>query len=171
MENILIRSGDAEDFKPFVSVCQRSAQAAYASEKDDVSAKLFSEYHFFHESSLEYFHTIAANDPHTRWLVAEDTKSHEIVGGISLKRRGQANEVYGYYVLPEYQGQGIGTALWQAMEKLDNLPLVIEVYSHVSKTIDLYRKLGFRATGKSRRIHWDSWPPDVYLTAEEYIRS
>ncbi len=128
MKNILVRYGQAKDFAPYMAVCQRAAEAVYQLDNHHKTSELFSPYHFLHESSLTYWQSLAVNNPKVAWLVAESIPEGIVVGGICLKRADNLNEVCGYYVTPELQGQGVGTALWQAMEELDDSPLMVEVF-------------------------------------------
>jgi N-acetylglutamate synthase-like GNAT family acetyltransferase len=60
-----------------------------------------------------------------RFFVAKE--GNRVVGVCSAKKDADKNELQSIYVLPEYQGKGIGKLLWQkAMEFFDkSLPVVL----------------------------------------------
>lgn len=53
------------------------------------------------------------------------------------------------YVHPQYTGQGIGTSLWNEMQKLlpENMPVIAYPIEH-TKSVDWYKKMGFVETGE-----------------------
>ena len=59
------------------------------------------------------------------------------------------NELQAIYVLPEYQGQGLGRALWQEIEKIldPKKDTFVHVVSYNKKAISFYQKLGFKIVG------------------------
>lgn len=60
------------------------------------------------------------------------------------------NQLQAIYVLPEYQGLGIGGRIWAEAEKFLNpyKKTIIHVVSYNNKAIKFYEKLGFKSTGK-----------------------
>ncbi len=54
------------------------------------------------------------------------------------------------YVLPEFQGKGIGRMLWdEGRTHLDlNKDMYVEVATYNTKAIEFYKKLGFQDTGR-----------------------
>ncbi len=60
------------------------------------------------------------------------------------------NQLLAIYVLPEYQGLGFGTALWNEVEKFfnPNNKVIVHVVSYNKKAIEFYKKKGFKDTGK-----------------------
>lgn len=60
------------------------------------------------------------------------------------------NQLQAIYVLPEYQHQGIGTMLWQALCKSFDvsMPTIVQVATYNKQAIVFYEKLGFTDTGK-----------------------
>lgn len=81
-------------------------------------------------------------------LVAK-TNGH-VIGmcyGIELEA---ANKLSALYLLPEYQGKGIGYRLWDAARLKFNTakPTILHVATYNAKAIAFYEKLGFIKTGK-----------------------
>jgi ribosomal protein S18 acetylase RimI-like enzyme len=54
------------------------------------------------------------------------------------------------YVLPEYQGRGVGKALWNEIRKNfdPKRKTIVNVAIYNIKAISFYEKLGFKDTGK-----------------------
>lgn len=91
-------------------------------------------------------------------LVAE--RGGEVVGGSGLHPAGPALRrrhvmTLGISVMPEAQGQGVGTALMQAMcdyaeRWMGSLRIELTVYVDNAAAIALYRKFGFEMEGRHR---------------------
>lgn len=103
----------------------------------------------FTKENIEKSEERIRNMPENRLaLVAKvDTK---IVGVCSVIREKENNIFRTIYVLPEYQGQGIGKKLWErAKEFIDpKKETVVEVVDYNTGTIKFYESLGFVKTGK-----------------------
>ena len=83
-----------------------------------------------------------------RFLVAKiDGK---IVGSSYLEREPDHNRLQSLYILPEYQGRGIGTKFWhEAQDFFDfSKDTVLDVVEYNSKAIEFYKRLGFIDSGK-----------------------
>ena len=166
----LVRRGESSDLLAYLQVCQKSAHKAYSYPSSISVHDLFSEYHYFHPSIMPYWESLAQNNDTNQWWVAElQTPKKEIVGGIILNKTERYPQGFGYYVHPDWQGLGIGRSLWSARKEIHKSPLLFEVYSIATKTIDNHIKHGARATGRQRMIHWDSWPREASLTALEFM--
>ena len=83
-----------------------------------------------------------------RLLTAKD--GAKIVGMCRAIREPGRNILRAIYVLPEYQGRGIGTMLWnEAYNFFDPAKdTIIEVVSYNANAIYFYTELGFRDTGE-----------------------
>jgi ribosomal protein S18 acetylase RimI-like enzyme len=73
-----------------------------------------------------------------------------VVGLCRVVRSETENRLQAIYVLPEYQGRGIGTLLWNEAQKyLDkDKDIVVAVAEYNQNAIDFYTRLGFEDTGK-----------------------
>lgn len=80
-------------------------------------------------------------------LIAID--NGQIVGNSMFEKHETMNRLGALYVLPKYQGQGIGHKLAaQGFEWLGNeKDIELEVASYNAKAINFYRKLGFEVVG------------------------
>ena len=83
-----------------------------------------------------------------RYVVAE--VEGRIVGFCWLIRYPEKNQLRGMYVLPGYQGKGVGKALWQeAKQAIDpEKETYVEVATYNESAIGFYSKLGFKDTGR-----------------------
>ncbi|MFC4001497.1 ribosomal protein S18-alanine N-acetyltransferase [Prauserella oleivorans] len=87
----------------------------------------------------------------------------EVVGYAGLARAGRPGDwetsVHTIGVLPEYQGQGVGTELLRALlERADELaaPVFLEVRTDNDSAIRLYEKHGFERIGLRKRYYQPS---------------
>lgn len=94
-------------------------------------------------------------DPKVRNWLAEN-ESNEIIGYIGCyKDNDEKKGGFGIYVLPKYQGYGVGKALMdKGLEWLsDTEHISIGVYKFNEKAIEWYKKLGFQFTGESEDFY------------------
>jgi ribosomal protein S18 acetylase RimI-like enzyme len=91
-------------------------------------------------------------NPKPEWLflVAEDQNIGRIVGTLTIGRLPEYNKLKSIYILPEYQGKGIGKMFWaKALEFFDNTKdTIVEVATYNSQAIKFYESLGFVDTGE-----------------------
>ena len=81
-------------------------------------------------------------------LVAKD--GDEVVGYAWLMKGDEQNEVGAIYILPDYQGEGIGKKILKDAEEYfdTNKDTVLTVAEHNKNAIAFYEGLGFDDTGK-----------------------
>lgn len=84
-----------------------------------------------------------------KYLVAE--KDGKIVGSARMLLRDEYNQLQTIYVLPGYQGHGIGQALWDKAYAFANptWKTVVQVAVYNIGAISFYKKQGFVDTGKT----------------------
>ncbi len=72
-----------------------------------------------------------------------------VVGVCRVMKHSDRNHLESIYVLPEYHGRGIGTAMWNsAQQYLDSTKhTIVEVATYNDKAIQFYGGLGFVDTG------------------------
>ncbi len=111
---------------------------------------------------------IATLDENNKYLVAKDDDT--VVGLCRLTKHEMENRVTALYVLPEYQGKGVGTALWsEALNFFDrSKDIVVNVATYNQKAINFYTKLGFkdmgrRSTDERRRMKSGSILPEMEM--------
>lgn len=80
-----------------------------------------------------------------------------VVGMATMSILEEYNQLRTIYVLPEFQGQGVGKKLWQEVKNFTDpkKDIVVHVADYNKKTIEFYKKLGFVDTGK--RWQDDRW--------------
>jgi ribosomal protein S18 acetylase RimI-like enzyme len=104
--------------------------------------------HFTDEALKKRAEKIANMPKDQTFLLAKD--KDKVVGVSRVVRHKDNNELQAIYVLPEYQGKGIGKLFWEEAKKhFDiNKSIIVVVASYNNKAIDFYKKLGFKDTGK-----------------------
>lgn len=77
-------------------------------------------------------------------------KGDKVVGLVRATFRPDKNQLQAIYILPEYQGKGIGTSLWEAAKKLfdPKKNTIVQVATYNQQAIGFYSKLGFVDNGK-----------------------
>ncbi len=76
------------------------------------------------------------------------------VGRLRIVRSPESIYVGGIQILPEFQGKGIGTALFTELieeSKNTGVPITLEVHDVNESAINFYKKLGFKESGKTER--------------------
>ncbi len=73
----------------------------------------------------------------------------QVVGVCSLVKHENKNELKAIYVLPEYQGRGIGKMFWEeALKYFDKKKKIcVEVADYNAPAINFYKRLGFVDSG------------------------
>jgi GNAT superfamily N-acetyltransferase len=84
------------------------------------------------------------------------------VGWLEVERRSDELYLAGIYVLPEYQGGGVGSALiMEIMKEASDwhIPVALQVLKVNPRAQALYERLGFAVTGESETSYLMSWSP------------
>ncbi len=81
------------------------------------------------------------------FLVAKDNA--EIIG-VGYFTKKEKNQLQAMYILPEYQGKGIGKQLWKEAKEFfkPGQDVYVEVVEYNMNAINFYKSLGFVDTGK-----------------------
>lgn len=89
------------------------------------------------------------DDPDIHFMLAKHNQ--KVVGYCEASKREGEHRIYGIYVSPEYQRQGIGRRLiGDAFSWLgDEEPIFLNVASYNKKAINFYKKYEFTQTGKT----------------------
>jgi ribosomal protein S18 acetylase RimI-like enzyme len=74
----------------------------------------------------------------------------KIVGVCYLEKDETKNSIHAMYVLPKYQGKGIGSGFWKnALDFFDkSKEIIVNVVVYNANAIAFYKKMGFVDTGK-----------------------
>lgn len=148
---IIIKEAKVKDIKGIQEVFYKTWLETYPNKKagitvEDVEAKYKDR---FSEAALEKRKNDILNQSDNKLLLLAK-ENDTIIGVCKLKKEETFNELEAIYVLPEYQGQGIGKMLWErASEFFDNnKDIIVQVATYNNQAINFYKKLGFVDTGK-----------------------
>jgi len=148
--DIKIRDIKPEDIESTTRLYHETWLATYPSEKynitrEDIDFRYKDSYTKERlEKAAQRIENLPANE---KYLVVEiDGK---IVGVSRVLRHADKNELKTIYVLPGFQGKGIGQRLWNEGKKFLNskLPTIVHVAVYNEGAIAFYKKNGFRETG------------------------
>ncbi|MCX6713406.1 MAG: GNAT family N-acetyltransferase [Candidatus Vogelbacteria bacterium] len=84
-------------------------------------------------------------------LVAQE--DDKVVGVCRLVVKDDRNQLQAIYVLPDYQGRGIGTMFWWEAQKYTDpkKDFFVELAVYNTNALEFYKKLGFVDTGRRMR--------------------
>ena len=87
-------------------------------------------------------------NPNKLFLIAK--YNEKVIGVCNIIKRENFNQLQSIYVLPEYQGKGIGYKLWlKAFDFIDKEKnTIVQVAIYNENAINFYKKLGFIDTEK-----------------------
>jgi ribosomal protein S18 acetylase RimI-like enzyme len=175
-ERIIIQIHDAtpNDADGVRQVQQRTWLATYPNAElgiteEDIEAR-------FHARSEEAIKRRQAqqqginSDPLVHLWVAKEAE--RIVGFCLAKKEGMQNKIQAIYVLPEYQGTGIGKRLLQtALDWLGSQrEIVLNVAAYNHQAINFYRRFGFIPSGRPAHSGVTKLPSGVVIPEIELIK-
>ncbi len=158
-----IRTANLEDIEQYTDLLQQTYQHAYIKESIGLTADCFSREIFNSDDTQKYLKTSLVDTANQKtWLAFDGNK---LIGSVTCAlENSQKAELKGFYVRKEYQGQGIGKKLYDlALEFAENRDLFLDIYTHNTKTIELYEKWGWKldsSRGEKGYFvrHWPEWP-------------
>ena len=156
---VSIRLAKKSDIKKYTGLLQKVYQTSYTDERLGLTKDCFSRKVFSTSRNQEYLKSnLVINSKQKTWLAFVRSK---LLASITIIDRGKECELRGFYTSHEYQGHGIGKQLWKyAKNFAKDKDIVLDLYAHNRKTINLYKKWGF-VIDKKRGIfyrHWPEWP-------------
>lgn len=148
---ILIVDATPQDFIGFREVQKISWLATYPNEELGITSQDIEER--FDDSTKEAKKTVeerkrAINtDPSLHTWVA---KFHGKIVGFCVTTKGKENHIQAIYILPEFQGKGIGKRFMQVSLTWlgDKEDVYVNTASYNQKAIDFYKSFGFVDTGE-----------------------
>lgn len=168
--NIIYRESEAIDLKSYTSLMQQTYTDAYVDESIGLTPECFSNAVFQTEDTQKYLkNKLSNNASHKTWVACIDDT---IVGAVTIADEGASYEMSGFYVLPAYQRNGIGKKLWSLVQDFaKNKDITLDIYTHNTKTIELYKRWGFKEDRARARFyrHWNEWP-DGLMAESMYMR-
>jgi ribosomal protein S18 acetylase RimI-like enzyme len=95
-----------------------------------------------------------------------------VVGMCLARKEGEVRHIQALYVLPDFQGQGIGRRLLQrALEWLGaDRPVTLSVATYNSRAIAFYERLGFAPSGNPSPLPPPPLPSGVVIPDIEMIK-
>lgn len=140
-----------EDARGTIEVQYKAWLATYPNEKagitvDDIESRYKDA--FSGDRLHERENVITNPEPNEKYIIAKD--GDKVVGMCYAVIQEDKNQLQAIYLLPEYQGKGIGTKLWDAILPFfdQSMDIYVEVADYNEKAIGFYKKLGFTDTGR-----------------------
>jgi ribosomal protein S18 acetylase RimI-like enzyme len=152
LNNIVTTPPSPEDVLGIINVFYKTWLATYPNEElgitiEDIEHKYKDR--LSEENVAKRAKRIAEPPVNEQLLVAKI--NNKVIGVCRGIIHENANQLQAIYILPEYQGKGIGGLLWQEINKFFDLNkhTIVEVASYNQNAINFYTKLGFKDTGES----------------------
>ena len=163
---IRIRLSKKSDLRKYCSLLQESIEKAYTNPKVGYTKDLFSNKVFSSEGMQKWMKSNLYPKPKKKtWLAFLGPR---MVGAITVADEGNKREFRALYVATDLQGRGIGKQLLgRALGVSKGKDIILTMYPHNLKTLEIYRKWGFRNYGKPGYHHWSAWPDYVKM---KYMR-
>lgn len=116
--------------------------------EDDVHARFKDS---FEEKVKESEQLIAKHEDEKKYVVAKD--HGRVIGFALAKKHADRNQLQAIYILPAYQGKGVGKRLWEEARTVFDTAkdTIVEVASYNTTAIMFYKSLGFEETGTEFR--------------------
>ena len=154
MNNIRISIAKAEDSRAVSEVFYRTWLVTYPNKEygitvDDVEDR-FKERHY-PESIQKRLNRISHPPKGETLLVAKE--GSKVIGICRTAIKEEKNQLQAIYILPEYQGKGIGKMLWNEAQVFFDLSkdIFVELAVYNKHAERFYKSLGFIDTGKRIR--------------------
>jgi len=160
--NLIIRQARPDDLFEYTDLLQKTYQDAYVNDEIGLTIDCFSPEVFNTPDTQDYLRSnLIVNDKQKCWLAFVESK---MVGAVTIVERDSDYELRGFYVATEFQGKGIGRKLWEkVLEGIKNKDIVLDIYTHNTRSIKIYNKWGFEIDMKKGQFyrHWNEWPEGV----------
>jgi ribosomal protein S18 acetylase RimI-like enzyme len=157
--DIFLRLAKDSDLEQYTHLLQRTYEYSYTNKAIGLTPECFSPKIFASKRNQEYLRSNLAITVHQKTWVAFDNS--KLIGSITIEDKGEECEMKGFYVLPEYQGKGLGKQLFsRVLEFVQDKDIVLDTHAHNVKSIKMYERWGFKidqAKGTFYR-HWPEWP-------------
>jgi len=157
-DKVIIDRAKPEDALAVTNVLHQTWLATYPNEKLGITKEDIEDSYkdSFSEENLERQKERIINIPSNELrLVARH--EGEVIGMMTVVREVDHNRLRSAYILPAWQGQGIGQKLWSEARDFCDLTkdTLVRVADYSLGTIEFYKKLGFVDTG--RRFTDERW--------------
>lgn len=157
-EWIKITPAIQEDAEGILNVLHKTWIATYPNKEHGITKEDIEESFkdsFTEENLNKLKNKIANFQENDKRLVAKI--NDQVIGIARIIINEENNKLETIYVLPEYQGKGIGKMLWEEAKKFCDQAknIIVHVATYNQNTIEFYKKLGFEDTGK--RFNDNTW--------------
>lgn len=150
-KTITITEAAPEDALGITTVLYKTWLETYPNEKIGITREDVEESYkdSFTEEKIKNQKENIANTPENQKRVVAKN-GDEVVGVATMVRNNENNQLRTIYVLPDYQGRGIGQMLWNEVKKFcdPSKDTIVQVATYNKNAISFYEKLGFVDTGK-----------------------
>lgn len=161
--NIVIRHATPEDLPQYTNLIQKTYEATYVNDAIGLTKECFSPAVFGTPEAQGYLlKKLIPEEGKVTWLalIGED-----IVGAMTREQiTDMQYRLEGFYVLPEYQHQGIGGELYaRALAGLEDKQVILKIYAHNENAINLYHRWGYEIDSEKGFTYrrWAGWPEGV----------
>lgn len=149
--NVIIDKANPEDALSMQEIFHKTWLATYISPEHGITAEYINEYfkNAFKSETVENRKNQISkmNDSYIFFTARVDGK---VVGFVRAVKEKENNRLRAFYILPEFQGKGIGTKLFEKANNFfdQNLYTLVDVATYNTPAINFYKKMGFVDTGK-----------------------
>ena len=102
------------------------------------------EYMDFIDQYYDKVYSPCENEFFRRCIFAVNEEDKPVATSGIWRSYGKINTVLGFFVLPEYEGRGIGRGLFSEVMKQAEFPVYVHTHPIAKKAIKLYSDFGFR---------------------------
>lgn len=148
-KKIIIADAIPDDAKSIINVLYKTWLETYPNKKAGITKEDIENRFQNIPERIEKLKERIQNTPENhRRVVAKDGDT--AVGLALLIKNENNNQLAMIYILPDYQGKGIGSRLWNEVRKFcdPQKETIVHVATYNKNAISFYEKLGFMDTGK-----------------------
>ncbi|MFA6427837.1 MAG: GNAT family N-acetyltransferase [Candidatus Magasanikbacteria bacterium] len=160
---VKIYSAIPNDGKGLVRVSRITWLATYPNKKLGITVKDLGQRKEFEKQRIERWRKNIKENKNRKTWVAKTGR--EIVGFCGASKEDNVHEIGAIYVLPKYQGKGIGKELIKkAFDWLgDRKDILVRVVSYNTPSIKFYESVGFQKVGIVKKSEWHKLPSGKLL--------
>jgi len=160
---VKIYSAVPNDGKGLVRVSRITWLATYPNKKFGITVKDLAQRAEFEKERIKRWRKNIKENKNRKTWVAKVRR--EIVGFCGANKENNTHEIGAIYVLPKYQGKGVGKRLiGKAFAWLgDRKNITVKVASYNTPSIKFYESVGFKKAGVVKKSQWHKLPSGKLL--------
>ncbi len=151
MPNFQILPATPDDVRGIINVLYKTWLDTYPNEELNITREAIEESYkeVLTEENIQKRIESAKNIPANQKRIIAKVDG-QVVGCSIMVRNEDNTQLKTIYVLPEFQGQGIGKALWNEQIKFadPDKDIIVHLATYHQDAIEFYKKIGFEDTGK-----------------------